>query len=446
MGWTLSALGDLRTNAGLFADGDWIESKDQDPNGQNRLLQLADIGDGYFISKSSRYVNNETFSRLNCTALKEGDILIARMPDPLGRACLMPPMPQRCLTVVDVAIFRSGTNDINHRLLMHAINAAATREEIWRNSSGTTRKRIARGKLAELEIPLPPAAEQKRIVLKLDALLAQVDTLKARIDAIPVLIKRFRQAVRVAALTGELERERLIETAEWKSCVLSDVAIVETGKTPDRSEPRYWTNGSIAWVTSAATGSGTCEEAKEFVTPQAVKECSLKLFAPETLLLAMYGEGKTRGQVTELRIHAACNQACAAISVDRQLAELGFVKLRLEENYESIRKMAVGGAQPNLNLGKVREIPISLPSKEIQADIVRRVNQLFAFADQLEAQVLAAKQRVDTLTQSLLAKALRGELVPQDPSDEPASVLLERIRAQRAAVPKPKRGRKAASN
>ncbi|MGE8284651.1 MAG: restriction endonuclease subunit S [Stenotrophomonas lactitubi] len=314
------------------------------------------------------------------------------------------------------------------------------------SKSGTTVQSIDSEKLEHFEIPLPPLKEQERIARKLDTLLAQVDAIRARIDAIPVLLKRFRQAVRVVALAGELERGKLMDSAKWKSCVLSDIALVETGKTPDRSEPKYWTNGSIAWVTSAATGASTCEEAKEFVTHQAAKECNLKIFAPETLLLAMYGEGKTRGQVTELRIHAACNQACAAISVDKNLAELGFVKLRLEENYEEIRKMAAGGAQPNLNLGKVREISISLPPQEIQADIVGHVDQLFTFAGQLEAQALAAKQRIDALTQSILAKAFRGELVPQDPNDEPASVVLERIRAQRAAAPKPKRGRKAASN
>ncbi|WP_022974589.1 restriction endonuclease subunit S, partial [Xanthomonas maliensis] len=154
----------------------------------------------------------------------------------------------------------------------------------------------------------------------------------------------------------------------------------------------------------------------------------------------------TRGQVTELKIQAACNQACAAISVNGELALQSFVKLRLEENYEAIRKMAVGGNQPNLNLGKVREIQFSLPSIATQTEIVRRVEQLFAYADQLEAKVATAKQRIDALTQSLLAKAFRGELVPQDPTDEPASVLLERIRTQRAAAPKPKRGRKAATS
>ena len=96
-----------------------------------------------------------------------------------------------------------------------------------------------------------------------------------------------------------------------------------------------------------------------------------------------------------------------------------------------------------LNLGILKKLPIPLPPLAEQTEIVRRIEQLFAFADQLEAKVAAAKSRIDHLTQSILAKAFRGELVAQDPNDEPASVLLERIKAQRAATPKAKRGRKA---
>ena len=91
----------------------------------------------------------------------------------------------------------------------------------------------------------------------------------------------------------------------------------------------------------------------------------------------------------------------------------------------------------------MRKIQLTYPPLAEQTEIVRRVEQLFAFADQLEAKVASAKTRIDHLTQSILAKAFRGELVPQDPNDEPASVLLERIKAQRAAAPKAKRGRKA---
>ncbi|KJC25254.2 restriction endonuclease subunit S [Pseudomonas aeruginosa] len=90
----------------------------------------------------------------------------------------------------------------------------------------------------------------------------------------------------------------------------------------------------------------------------------------------------------------------------------------------------------------LRQDAIPLPTKHEQTEIVRRVDQLFAFADQLEAKVASAKSRIDHLTQSILAKAFRGELVPQDPNDEPASVLLERIKAQRASTPKTKRVRK----
>ena len=95
----------LVSEDGLFSDGDWIEKKDQDINGRVRLIQLADIGDGYFKDKSSRYVTEDTASRLNCTFLEQGDILIARLPDPLGRACIFP-LKGQYITAVDIAILR----------------------------------------------------------------------------------------------------------------------------------------------------------------------------------------------------------------------------------------------------------------------------------------------------------------------------------------------------
>ena len=102
-----------------------------------------------------------------------------------------------------------------------------------------------------------------------------------------------------------------------------------------------------------------------------------------------------------------------------------------------------GVSQSNINAKKLANFSFGLPPIDEQTEIVRRVEQLFTFADQLEARVKAAQARIDRLTQSILAKAFRGELVPQDPNDEPASVLLERIKAQRVAAPKARRGRQA---
>jgi hypothetical protein len=118
-GWASAILSELIGPAGLFSDGDWVESKDQDPNGSIRLLQLADIGDGSFIDKSRRFINELKFDELRCTEVLENDILVARMPDPLGRACLAMPL---------------GFLDPRHALL----NGATT----WKTSSGLVFERV----------------------------------------------------------------------------------------------------------------------------------------------------------------------------------------------------------------------------------------------------------------------------------------------------------------
>jgi type I restriction enzyme S subunit len=110
-GWSLSSIDDLIGAEGLFMDGDWIESKDQDLNGSVRLIQLADIGEVDFKDKSNRYMTFDRAKELGCTFLKQDDILVARMPEPLGRATLFPLTKLNgYVTVVDVAIIRPGKN------------------------------------------------------------------------------------------------------------------------------------------------------------------------------------------------------------------------------------------------------------------------------------------------------------------------------------------------
>lgn len=322
--------------------------------------------------------------------------------------------------------------------------------------TGTTFKEISASAAKTLPFVMAPLAEQKIIAEKLDTLLAQVDSTKARLERIPQILKRFRQAVLTVAMSGELTKEwrknNSIQLSSWVNSNIGELAQVATGKTPKRTEVKYWENGSIPWLTSSSTGEIYTEVAEQFITPIALKECTLKIFSPGTLLLAMYGEGKTRGQVTELKISAACNQACAAIICDKEKIDLQFLKMRLMENYQQTRKAAAGGNQPNLNLNKVREIPVIVPQLPEQAEIVRRVEQLFAYADTIEKQVNSALTRVNSLTQSILAKAFRGELTAQWRAENPdlisgensAAALLEKIKAERAASGGKKTSRKKA--
>ena len=161
-GWVETTLGDICTD-GLFADGDWVESKDQDPGGEYRLLQLADIGDGTFLNKSDRWMNREQFSRLRCTKLEVNDVLIARMPDPIGRACLFPEGLPTCATVVDVAIVRTG-NETLQKFLALLINSSDFRTQAFSLLTGTTRQRISRGNLAKIAFAIPSTEKQLEIV------------------------------------------------------------------------------------------------------------------------------------------------------------------------------------------------------------------------------------------------------------------------------------------
>lgn len=441
--WAQTTVKELAGTSGIFVDGDWVESKDQDPNGDIRLLQLADIGDGVFLDKSDRWINAEAFARLRCTELATGDVLVARMPDPLGRACLMPELEQRCVTVVDVAALRVDPQMSDNRWVMHTINAPQLRAEIGAQASGTTRKRISRGNLGNMPLSLPPLAEQKRIADKLDTVLTRVDAVNTRLARVAPLLKRFRQSVLAAATSGRLTEDwrESRSLAPWGATEVQNVAHVGTGSTPLRSNPDFFAEFGTPWVTSSATGTEFVTGAVEFVTPTAIAAHRLKVYPPGTLLVAMYGEGKTRGQVAELAIPATINQACAAVVVDERLMLKGFLKLVLQANYFQMRVLAEGGNQPNLNLSKVKTFPLPEPTHEEQTEIVRRAETLFAFADRLEARLAQAQTAATRLTPALLAKAFRGELVPQDPNDEPAAELLRRLQAERATAPKASAGR-----
>jgi type I restriction enzyme S subunit len=178
-------------NGGLFCDGDWVESKDQNPFGEVRLIQLADIGVGEYLDKSNRFMTLESAKNLKCTFLEKGDILIARMPDPIGRACIFPGDVKTSVTVVDVCIARPNPEEIYARWLMHMINSSNFHSKIIQYVTGTTRQRISRSNLASLEVDVPTLEEQKRIA----AILDKADAIRRKRQEAIKLADEFLRAV-----------------------------------------------------------------------------------------------------------------------------------------------------------------------------------------------------------------------------------------------------------
>lgn len=346
---------ELLSDAEVFIDGDWVESKDQDPNGDVRLIQLADIGDGFYIDKSSRFLNSGTAKRLKCTYLIEGDILVARMPDPLGRACIFPKSEMPCVTVVDVCIIRPNPNKVDNRWLMHTINSPVMRQRINEYVTGTTRQRISRGNFSKLKISVPPLAEQRRIASILD----QADELRQKRQQAIEKLDQLLQATFI-----EIFGDPVSNPKGWVSSTLGEQCEVGTGSTPSRQNADYF-EGNIPWVKSTEVDWGTITYTSETISEDGKNSARLKMYPKGSIILALYGQGITRGKSALLGIEATLNQACAALIAKESISNY-FVFSFLRFSYENLRNQARGGNQENLNLNIVKSFPIFLPPKELQ--------------------------------------------------------------------------------
>ena len=155
-GWEWTKVINLKGLSGLIKDGDWILSEDLKTGNEVRLIQLADIGQGYFLDRSNKFISKKRALELNCTFLKAGDILISRMAYPIARACILPHIQYDSITAVDVTILRPDLEFFDKNFICWLFNSELIRKQAEQLSSGTTRKRISRKNLETLDIPLLP--------------------------------------------------------------------------------------------------------------------------------------------------------------------------------------------------------------------------------------------------------------------------------------------------
>ncbi len=203
--WEVKSLFDLAEGKKeLFNDGDWIEAEFLSESGI-RLIQTGNIGEGRFEDKQSRkYISAESFKKLRCKELQVGDILICRLAEPAGRACILPNIgEERMITAVDVTIFRPPTSVADRRFLSNVFNTRQWFEGVGERCGGSTRTRISRGQLGKMEIMLPTLPEQTAIAAVLSDMDAELAALEARRDK----TRDLKQAMMQELLTG---RTRLV--------------------------------------------------------------------------------------------------------------------------------------------------------------------------------------------------------------------------------------------
>lgn len=478
LGWTIAQLEQLVTADGLMTDGDWVESKDQDPEGNVRLLQLADIGAGEFRDRSNRFLTSAKATELNCTYLKPGDVLIARLGDVLGKACLAPQLPQPAVTVVDVHVFRAGHADVSHRWLMHLLNAQGTQRALEQISSGTTRKRVTGQKLKELEVLVPPAREQGRIASRIDELFSEIDEGERALERVQRLVERYRQSVLKAAVTGELtagDRESGRFAGESGGALLQRVLErrfapaaaagrggmpVEVAAAALPALPANWAWASLDQLCGQIGNGLSRKPAHEppgtpilrisAVRPLAVDAGDLRYYQAEhgerldgyfvktgDLLFTRYNgsrelvgvSGVYRG--SESVLHPDKLIKARVVSSDLVLPDYLAIALNAGETWKFLTScVKTSAGQHGIAGADIKRAPIPLPPAEEQRRIVEAWQQFEAQMAVLKTSVPVEVRRGRALRQSVLKAAFSGQLVPQDAADEPASALLARLAAQ----------------
>ena len=337
---------------------------------------------------------------------------------------------------------------LDSRYFGHFFSTEAYRTRVSAMARGSNINNLKREHFESLIFPVAPHAEQQRIADKLDTALARVDACRDRLARVAPLLKRFRQSVLANAMLGRLTEDwRNAKGMPWMTerRTLADLADVITGSTPSKKDASNF-GDAVPFFKPSDLGQGyTVAKASEYLS-LAGAELARMLPACTVLVTCI---GATIGKTGLARVACTTNQQINALVARPANALPAWLYFWCcsPAGQQSIITNSSATTLPILNKSRFSALEASVPLLVEQAEIVRRVETLFAFADRLEARLAQAQTAVDRLTPSLLAKAFRGELVPQDPADEPATELLKRLaHSRQAEAPKPRRRRAVATS
>ncbi|MFT9016163.1 MAG: restriction endonuclease subunit S [Acetobacter sp.] len=342
---------------------------------------------------------------------------------------------------------RFDRNAFDRNFLRHAINQTLD-EQIAKAHGGVGLRHVTKGKFEETEVPIPPLPEQRRIVAKIDSLTGKSRRARDHLDHIPRLVEKYKQTILAAAFRGDLCTKRrspkLLPLSEF-------IDSLDQGWSPKcASEPAGLNDWGVIKTTAIQSVHFLPQENKRLPT-------DLK---PRPGIVINAGDVLTTRAGPRSRVAISClvNEdhpklmlcdKAYRLRINQEMADPAFVTYMLNtpQCLSELEVMKTGISDSGLNLTQGKFIALGIPAFSLpeQSEIVCRIQSAFVWIDRLAADAISARKLIDHLDQSVLAKAFKGELVPQDPADEPASALLDRIRAERSAAPKAKRGRKKAA-
>ena len=382
---------ELKSVCHFIIDGDWIESKDQSSQGI-RLVQTGNIGIGEYLDKSSRakYISNETFMRLNCTEIFPGDILISRLPDPVGRACVVPQYVGRAITAVDCTIVRLNTSLCDPKYFINYTQSERYANELSKFLAGTTRTRISRKNLEKIQIPLPTRDEQWKSESGVDKARDLIAKDRQQLAKMDELVK-----ARVVEMFGDIN----INDKGWNVQPLGKLCTIVRGGSPRPIEK--YLGGDVPWIKIGDATSGEniyLHSTKEHIIQDGVPKS--RMVKSGSLIFANCGV--SLGFARIITFDGCIHDGWLAIEdIDLRLDKV-FLLHTLNQMTEHFRKIAPAGTQPNLNTAIMKAYKQIIPPMQLQKEFILFVRQ----TEKTKATVTRSLEKMETLKKALIHEYL----------------------------------------
>lgn len=390
MSWTNSSLENLSL---VFTDGDWIETKDQSDDGI-RLVQTGNVGIGQFKDRveKARYISEATYTRLKCTEIIPGDCLVSRLPDPPGRACILPDTGEKMITAVDCTIIRFNPDKIWPQFFNYYSQSEEYLKAVAKQCTGATRQRISRKKLGEIFVPLPPIPEQRRIVEILDEAFEEIDAAIANTEKNLVNTREL-----FPSFFNNIFNERICNA---RKVTLGESCDFYNGKPHEDSidsEGRYTLINSKFVSTSGEIYKKTNQQLFPLVKNDIA------------LVMSDVPKGKALAKCYIVREDDkfTLNQRICCIRTNN--FDIDFLYYQLNR-HPYLLAFDNKGSQANLRKDDILGCPLFIPSMDEQRAIVSILDEMQQFVLSLEDIYQRKLSDLNELKQSLLQKAFRGEL------------------------------------
>lgn len=322
---------------------------------------------------------------------KDGDILMS-VRAPVGATNIA---NQECCIGRGLAAIRVNPEKMDRDFLL--LQLKHLEKALIKKGTGSTFEAIGSDVLYDLEIFAPDLEIQQNIGKELNNQLSEIEKASEATEIINQDIKRLKHL----AL-----HDFLSEFNETEKFKLGAKAVTTSGSTPSRGQKDYWHPAEIPWIKTGEIAFAPITKSEEYVSALALKECSLKLLPANSVLIAMYGQGKTRGQSAILKVPATINQACFAI-LPNETWDAEFLQLWLMYSYQDMRNMSEnrGGNQSNMNGDLLNSLGVPAPSIEIQQEVVKKINAALTELETLKASWANTAEEIKTLPNRLLAQA-----------------------------------------